>query len=326
MIELKQVTKIFEARGIAGIHQLDLSIKKGSIFALMGPNGSGKTTLLNLISKKIPVDSGSLKVKGKIHFFERRSFEPDLNVQRFLMEAVSLDIDTDKKLQLSRDMADIFEFTFQLRQTMSQLSQGQLQKVLMASELISKPDILFLDEPFIHLDPMSRKDILESLFTYLKQQEVTVIWITHEKDEALKFSDSLGLIQHGKLEQVSTPVKMLQEPRNLFVAQYFGHQNFIKINQVDNKWMTPWGQLTSELKASEAYLIVPPTAWKVDAASPLEVEILHLYPQYFVCELEVLKDEKRYKVSLPLSSFSQYKKSQKIRLSPNLAECLVIPL
>ena len=326
MIELKQVTKVFDSRGIAGIHKLDLIIKKGSLFALMGPNGSGKTTLLNLISGKLIADSGTLKVKGSIHFFERRDFEKDLNVQRFLIEAVTLDVDTDKKIQLSRDMADIFEFTSQLRQTMGQLSQGQLQKVLMASELINKPDILFLDEPFIHLDPMSRKDILQMLFTYLKQMEVTVVWITHEKDEALRFSDTVALIQHGKLEQVSTPVKILREPRNLFVAQFFGHQNFIKINHQDGKWMTAWGEAHSELKASEGYLIVPPSAWKLDPTSSLQGVILGLYPQYFVCEIELEVNEKRFKVSLPLEAFDQLKKGQKMNLSPDLSQCFVIGL
>lgn len=326
MIKLKEVTKVFDSRGIAGIHKLDLQIKKGSIFALMGPNGSGKTTLLNIISGKLPLDSGSLKVSGKIHFFEKRSFESDLNVQRFLMEAVTLDIDTDKKIQLSRDMADIFEFTFQLRQTMGQLSQGQLQKVLMAAELINKPDILFLDEPFIHLDPMSRQDILQSLFDYLKQQEVSVVWITHEKDEALKFADSIGLIQHGKLEQHSTPYEILQRPRNLFVAQYFGHQNFIKIVKENDQWITPWGHPDSDLKAQEGYLVIPPSAWIVDDRSPLKGRILSLYPQYFSCEIEVLVAEKRFKISLPLNAHEEWKVGQAINISPILAQSFVISL
>ena len=195
MIKLNQAKIVFDPRGIAGLHSINLEISKGSIFALMGPNGSGKTTILNVLSQKIPLDSGTLEVQGEIHLFERKNPEPDLNVQRFLMESVrDQEIETEKKLQLSRDMADIFEFTFQLRQSIGQLSQGQLQKVLMAAELINQPDILFLDEPFIHLDPMSRKDILDSLFTYLRQREVTVLWITHERDEALRFADEVGLI------------------------------------------------------------------------------------------------------------------------------------
>ena len=327
MIKLNQAKIVFDSRGIAGLHSINLEISKGSIFALMGPNGSGKTTILNVLTKKLPLDSGDLEVQGKIHFFERKNPEHDLNVQRFLMESVQdQEIETDKKLQLSRDMADIFEFTFQLRQNVGQLSQGQLQKVLMAAELINQPDILFLDEPFIHLDPMSRKEILFSLFTYLIKREVTVLWITHEKDEALRFADKVGLLQHGKFEQVSSPVEILQAPRNLFVAQYFGHQNFLKISRENGTWTTPWGEVKSSLKDHEGYLVVPPTAWKVDPNSTFEGVILSQYPQYFACEFEIEISDKRFKVSLPLDTYSNWEVGQKMKISPDLRHCFVIPL
>ena len=327
MIKLNQAKIVFDSRGIAGLHSINLEIPKGSIFALMGPNGSGKTTILNVLTKKLPLDSGDLEVQGKIHFFERKNPEHDLNVQRFLMESVQdQELETDKKLQLSRDMADIFEFTFQLRQNVGQLSQGQLQKVLMAAELINQPDILFLDEPFIHLDPMSRKEILFSLFTYLSQREVTVLWITHEKDEALRFADKVGLLQHGKFEQVSSPVEILQAPRNLFVAQYFGHQNFLKISRDNGTWTTPWGEVKSSLKDHEGYLVVPPTAWKIDPNSTFEGVILSQYPQYFACEFEIEISDKRFKVSLPLDTYSNWEVGQKMKISPDLRHCFVIPL
>ena len=327
MIKLNQAKIVFDSRGIAGLHSINLEIPKGSIFALMGPNGSGKTTILNVLTKKLPLDSGDLEVQGKIHFFERKNPEHDLNVQRFLMESVQdQELETDKKLQLSRDMADIFEFTFQLRQNVGQLSQGQLQKVLMAAELINQPDILFLDEPFIHLDPMSRKEILFSLFTYLSQREVTVLWITHERDEALRFADKVGLLQHGKFEQVSSPVEILQAPRNLFVAQYFGHQNFLKISRENGTWTTPWGEVKSSLKDHEGYLVVPPTAWKVDPNSTFEGVILSQYPQYFACEFEIEISDKRFKVSLPLDTYSNWEVGQKMKISPDLRHCFVIPL
>jgi ABC-type Fe3+/spermidine/putrescine transport system ATPase subunit len=327
MIKLNQAKIVFDSRGIAGLHSINLEIPKGSIFALMGPNGSGKTTILNVLTKKLPLHSGDLEVQGKIHFFERKNPEHDLNVQRFLMESVQdQEIETDKKLQLSRDMADIFEFTFQLRQNVGQLSQGQLQKVLMAAELINQPDILFLDEPFIHLDPMSRKEILYSLFTYLRQREVTVLWITHERDEALRFADKVGLLQHGKFEQVSSPVEILQAPRNLFVAQYFGHQNFLKISRENGTWTAPWGEVKSSLKDHEGYLVVPPTAWKVDPNSTFEGVILSQYPQYFACEFEIEISDKRFKVSLPLDTYSNWEVGQKMKISPDLRHCFVIPM
>ncbi len=326
MIQLSDVQKIFDARGIAGVHGVSLYVPTGTILALMGPNGSGKTTLLNLIAGKLPVDAGSIKVQGKIHFFQKQDPPLDLNVQKFLMNAVSADVDQDKKIQLSRDMADIFEFTFQLRQNIEQLSQGQLQKVLMAAELINQPDILFLDEPFVHLDPMSRTDILISLFQYLRNHQVTVVWITHERDEALRFADMIALMHHGRLEQAASPAYLVEQPRNLYVAQFFGFENFMKVEGSAGNWKTPFGEVLSALKNEEGYLVIPAQSWKVDPSSKLNATITQIYPRNTQCTLEIELKEKRFIVSLPLWGFQQFRTGQKISLSVDLSQCMIIPL
>jgi ABC-type Fe3+/spermidine/putrescine transport system ATPase subunit len=326
MIQLLDAHKIFDSRGIAGVHSLSLEVPQGSILALMGPNGSGKTTLLNLIAGKLPLDAGSIKVQGKIHFFRKQDPPSDLNVQKFLINAVTSDVDQDKKIQLSRDMADIFEFTFQLRQNIGQLSQGQLQKVLMAAELINQPDILFLDEPFIHLDPMSRTEILISLFQYLRQRQVTVVWITHERDEALRFADLIALMHHGKLEQVASPAKMVEHPRNLYVAQFFGFDNFLKVEGTAGRWQTPFGEVQSQLQEKEGYLVIPAHSWTLEPSSKFITTITQIYPKNTQCLLEVETLDKRFQVSFPLWGFQQFRTGQKIGLSVDLNQCLILPL
>ncbi len=326
MIQLRDAHKIFDVRGIAGVHSLSLDVPHGTILALMGPNGSGKTTLLNLIAGKIPLDAGSIKVQGKIHFFQKQDPPLDLNVQKFLMNAVSSDVDQDKKIQLSRDMADIFEFTFQLRQNIGQLSQGQLQKVLMAAELINQPDILFLDEPFIHLDPLSRTDILISLFAYLRNRQVTVVWITHERDEAFRFADMIALMHHGHLEQAASPEKLVENPRNLYVAQFLGFENFIKVEGCGGLWQTPFGEVQSKLHGQEGYLVIPPQSWKVDPSSKYSATITQIYPRNTQCTLEIEQQDKRFIATFPLWGFQQFRAGQKISLSVDLSQCLIIPL
>ena len=327
MIKITNVHKTFNKRGIAGIHDISLEVTRGSILALMGPNGSGKTTLLNIIGRKLSPDDGSIQVNGKIHFFENKNPPIDSNVQKFLMDSVTDGlVPSEKKLQLSRDFADIFEFTYQLRQTIGQLSQGQLQKVLMAAELINQPDVLFMDEPFIHLDPMSRKDILRDLFNFLKLREITVIWITHEIDEAFQFADQIGLIQHGKMEQLSPPVDILKTPRNLFVAQFFGHQNFIKVTRQDSQWLTPWGTFDYPLDHSEGYLVIPPMAWIIKNSSTFVGTIIHQSPRYFCWNVVIEVEEKRYLLGLPLLANPELKVGQKINVSADLSQCMVIPL
>ncbi len=327
MIKISKLNKSYDHRGIAGIHDFNLEIKKGTIFSMLGPNGSGKTTLLNLISGQIRPDSGEVKVSGQIQFFETKSPTQEMNVQKFLMESVKdSSIPQEKRLQLARDFADIFEFTYQLRQTIGQLSQGQLQKVLMSAELINSSEILFLDEPFVHLDPMTRKTILEDLFQYLRQKEMTVIWITHDIHEALKYSDQIGVIQHGKLEQTGTPLSLLERPKNLYVAQFFGQQNFIKVSRDVDTWATPWGPWNFLLSDQEGYLVVPQDAWTLATDSTFQGTLIQLSPRLFGVELLIDVENKQFTLWLPLHFHNQLKVGQKLGIKADLSRCLLIPL
>lgn len=245
MISLQNVHKKFDGRGIAGVRGVSLALHPGEVLAVMGPNGSGKTTLINLISGVHQPDSGAVQVDGNVRLFKGIEEAEDMNVQRYLIKQNSQSIDDDKKLQLARDFADIFEFTFQLRQNLSQLSAGQRQKVGLAAELVNRPALLLLDEPFTHLDPHTRKDILRSLFTYIRQQETSILWVTHDLDEAMRFSDRVGVLNFGVFEQLDHPSALLEAPRNLFVAQFLGFENFLP-------------------EGDKELLVVPDDAWTVD--------------------------------------------------------------
>ncbi|MFA7614478.1 MAG: ABC transporter ATP-binding protein [Candidatus Caldatribacteriota bacterium] len=276
MIKLQDINKLFDQRAIAGLHHISFQIKSGEVFALMGPNGSGKTTLINIISGKTKADSGIVTIDGELRLFEQREVE-DQNVQKFLIASNKLEIDEDKKLQLARDFADIFEFTFQLRQNLSELSAGQRQKVLLASELINSPTLLLLDEPFTHLDPHTRKDILQALFEYIRRQDISVLWVTHDLEEATLFSDRIGLLNFGKLEQVGTPQEVIRKPRSLFAAKFLGYENFLSVSPQDGKWMTPWGALGKTTGHSPQILVIPANAFVIsDKGLPVKVESLQM--------------------------------------------------
>lgn len=276
MIKVQDINKIFDQRAIAGLHHISFEIKSGEVFALMGPNGSGKTTLINIISGKAKADSGTVTIDGELRLFEQKEIQ-DQNVQKFLITSNKLEIDEDKKLQLARDFADIFEFTFQLRQNLSELSAGQRQKVLLASELINSPTLLLLDEPFTHLDPHTRKDILNALFEYIRRQGISVLWVTHDLEEATLFSDRLGLLNFGKLEQVGTPQEVIKKPRSLFAAKFLGYENFLSVSPQTGKWMTPWGALGETASDSPQILVIPANAFVIsDKGLPVKVESLQM--------------------------------------------------
>jgi ABC-type multidrug transport system ATPase subunit len=279
MISLENVRLRFDSRGIAGLSGVSVSLSRGTITALMGPNGSGKTTLLKILSGEIRPDSGDVKAEDATYFGALPEVDAQLNVQKYLTGKARPEIEDDKKIQLSRDLADIFEFTFQLRQKMGELSAGQKQKVFLAGELIRNPSLILLDEPFTHLDPHTRKDILTSLFEYVRRQNLTLLWVTHDLNEGLRYSDRIILLQHGKIEQDGTPEEVITRPRNIFVAQFMGYHNFFPVKKSVDGWFTPWGMMNfSDAPESEdAYMVVPDTGWEIVSQSPLSVAVKEQY-------------------------------------------------
>lgn len=304
MINVSEVKKLFDKRGIAGLHGISFKLAKGEVLGLIGPNGSGKTTLLNILRNRITPDSGSVKVDGEINFFPADKEISQGNVQKFLIAAIHLDIDDEKKIQLARDLADTFEFTFQLRQNLSELSSGQLQKVLLAKELINRPSLLLMDEPFAHLDPLSRREILNSLFQHLRQQEISVIWVSHELTESFRYSDRVAVMNFGKFEQMDMPENIIRSPRNLFVAQYVGYRNFIA--------------------GSGEILVVPDYSWKEDQnGESYKIISRHAgiqFIEYLLQKEEQIVSWKR-KIQDPLLQVNT-----QVTISPVREESFLIPL
>lgn len=323
MIQVKNLTRQFDKRGIAGLNGLSFDMTKGEVMAIIGPNGSGKSTLLKILSSQIPHESGTFKIDGSVTHFPSFEIVEDLNVQKFLVSSVTLDIDEEKKIQLARDLADTFEFTFQLRQNLSELSSGQKQKILLSRELINRPALLLMDEPFTHLDPFTRKDILRGLFSYIRSQEITVLWVTHDLEEALRFSDRIALLNFGKLEQVDTPTFINQKPRNLFVAQFMGYRNFLPVTKNNSEWESMFGKvpLTGPEQA-DAILVIPDDAWTLDE-NGLKWDITQAYPTRQGMEYALSREERNLFVKLPTQA-KLHKKA--LTLTPEWVKCFLIQL
>ena len=325
MIQIQNLSKKYDKRGIAGLNSINFELDEGKIMALMGPNGSGKTTLLKILCGEIQHDEGHTRINGTIAYFPRTENLEDQNVQKFLIEKVSLDISNEKKIQLARDLADTFEFTFQLRQNLSELSSGQRQKILLASELINRPALLLMDEPFSHLDPFTRKDILQGLFHYIRHQKITLLWVTHELDEALKFSDFVGILNFGKLEQLETPENLIRFPRNLFVAQFIGQKNFLPVSFKKNMWQTPWGErnFNSKILKEEALLVIPPEAWIINE-SGIKGKVEQRWATQHGMEYQITIENRQY--ILRASQHQVFDLGSSLQLIPLWETCFLIPL
>lgn len=309
MITSSHLTRQFDKRGIAGLHDLSFQLEKGKIMSIMGPNGSGKTTLLKILSGEIKQDSGDYQVNGGISLFPSNDSIENINVQKFLIESVILDIGDEKKIQLARDLADTFEFTFQLRQNFNELSSGQRQKILLSKELINRPSLLLMDEPFSHLDPFTRRDILNGLFQYIRQQAITVLWVTHDLEEAFLYSDVIGLMNFGKFAQLGSPENLVNKPRNLFVAKFMGYRNFFPVK---------------DEQGLDAVLIIPDVAWEINpAGTPYKIE--KRYPARQATEY-VLSHEGKTVYFQRGSQLPLLDVSSPVLLSPIPELCLTIPL
>ena len=246
MIKLENVRKIFDQRGIAGLHDINIDFSGSKLFALMGPSGSGKTTLLKILSGTLPIDSGKVTSETQIAYLDSfTSIDRNKTMHQTLFDAITVTESEDQKIQLIRDMSMLFEMTGKLKTLVSELSAGQYQRLLLASFLINRPHVLLLDEPFSNLDESLRHELMLQLKELIIERELMVIWVTHQSQEALSFADEIILLHHGSVEQRGSAQDLYYKPRSIFAAQFFGHTNLfaIRYNKDTSLWTTPWGEL-----------------------------------------------------------------------------------
>jgi len=269
-MRLENIHHSFDSRGIAGLHGVDLKVKPGEILAIVGPNGAGKTTLLRVLKGDLRPQQGIVVLADRMTYLDSTSQIPgEANVQEWLCQQVRRHMDQDKKVQLARDMADSLEFTFQLKLSVRELSDGLLQRLKLAGALIDRPDLLLLDEPFSHLDTPTREAVLNVLRPYLKQRDIACVWVTHQREDALAWADRVGLLYFGKWEQVGHPEEVFFRPRSVFAARFMGHENLVTVTRPNPSvhWQTPFGPWDSQgiaMGKTHVVLAIPPQAFKLD--------------------------------------------------------------
>lgn len=231
LVQLKDVTYRYDQRKTDGISNVNFAVKENKITALVGPSGSGKSTTLRCIAKELKPLSGDLSF-AQDYILQKVVAEDisqiKLSVQDYLMDALKNNDETDdqKNNQIRTALAQL-EITNEIENIVSELSSGQQQRLLIAKALIFNPTLLLLDEPFANLDNILRKQMLTEIFDLLKEQNVTIVWVTHNTDEALAYSDHLVLFNHGAIVQQGTPFDLYQRPQSLFAASFFTEANLI---------------------------------------------------------------------------------------------------
>lgn len=240
MIEFRDIQVKFG--DFVAIEHLDLEVNENEFFTLLGASGSGKSTTLNTLSGFIEPSHGQIFLDGKDitkqpvqkrevgMVFQNYALFPSLNIYENI--AFGLRIQKKDKQTIDDRVKSLAKMVAldvdKLDKNISELSGGQQQRVAIARGLAQEPKILLLDEPLSNLDAKLRKQLRRDLKSIQNQYHITMIYVTHDQDEALSLSDRLAVFNNGKIEQVGTPMELYNNPATEYVNNFLGESNVIE--------------------------------------------------------------------------------------------------
>ena len=238
MIEFRHVSKKYEQHTV--IKDFNLKINKGELVVLIGSSGSGKTTLLKMINKLIPLSGGEILVNGT-----DISAQDTIQLRRnigYVIQQVGLfphmtikeNIELIPKLVGKKSPEEISKRTDELLDLVGlnnqdykdrypvELSGGQQQRVGVARAFATDAEVILMDEPFSALDPITRTELQEELFNIQNEQHKTIVFVTHDMDEAINLADKICILKDGEIAQYDTPENIIKNPASSYVEDFVG--------------------------------------------------------------------------------------------------------
>ena len=237
MIKVENITKRFKNRTV--LKSISFQIEKGEFVSIIGPSGCGKTTLLKMINRLIKPTSGKIYINGENiydkdpitlrrnmgYVIQQNGLFPHMNIKD--------NIEIIPKLEKKKS-EEIYKRTIELMNMVdlnpdeylnrypSELSGGEQQRIGVARAFANDTDIVLMDEPFSALDPITRADLQNELLNLQSKLNKTIVFVTHDMDEALKLSNKICLMKDGEIIQFDEPEKILKEPENEYVESFVG--------------------------------------------------------------------------------------------------------
>ncbi|EMS30980.1 Putrescine transport ATP-binding protein PotG [Mariniradius saccharolyticus AK6] len=289
-LEIQSIHKSFQP-GQHVVSNFSISLQKGQITALVGESGSGKSTLLRILAGLENRDSGEVFLEGTriqnpkeklvpgydeiqlvyqdYHLYPSSTVEE--NISRPLLQ-----YDKAYKARRVKELLKLLDLEAFRDKLPRHLSGGQQQKVAIARALSLEPSVLLLDEPFSSLDGIQRRELIAELKDMFGNLGVTVLFVTHDLDDALQMAPELVIIQKGKLIQRGRPEEIFAKPKNLYAAKLFSHLNPVPEKNktyvrpadvqlfktsgmpakvVDKQYLIHYNQLTVALQGGEKWLV-----------------------------------------------------------------------
>ncbi|CAM4080825.1 ABC transporter ATP-binding protein [Staphylococcus schweitzeri] len=237
MIKFKNVTKRYGKH--VAVDNISFNINEGEFFVLIGPSGCGKTTTLKMINRLINLSEGYIYFKDKPisdypvyemrwdigYVLQQIALFPHMTIKENIAQVPQMkkwkEKDIDKRVDELLDMVGLEPAKYKNRKP-DELSGGQRQRVGVIRALAADPPVILMDEPFSALDPISREKLQDDLIELQTKIKKTIIFVTHDIQEAMRLGDKICLLNEGHIEQIDTPEGFKNNPQNEFVKQFMG--------------------------------------------------------------------------------------------------------
>ena len=251
----------YQYNGTAVIENLDLTVAKDEIVCLLGASGCGKTTTLKAIAGLIEAKQGKVFIDGKLVSDEQSFLAPEYRNIGMMFQDYALfphltvadniafglaKMPKAQKQQRVDEMLELVHLIGCAKRFPHQLSGGQQQRVAIARALAYKPSLLLLDEPFSNIDTQVRFELIADIRRIIKAQRVSAVFVTHSKEEAFAFSDTLAVMHRGKIAQQGTPEQLFSSPSSKVVAEFLGQGIYLDAEVLTaTEYNTVYGRVES---------------------------------------------------------------------------------
>jgi osmoprotectant transport system ATP-binding protein len=244
MIQFKNVTKVYKGN-VKAINDVSFEVEDGEFVILIGPSGCGKTTLLRMVNRLEEITGGDIllneqsvnslnpiEMRRKIGYvIQSNGLFPNMTIEKNVMIVPDL-LGWDRSKQQQRyhylmELIGLHPDEYRKRYP-HELSGGQQQRIGVARALAADPPVMLMDEPFGALDPIIRQRLQEEFLQIQKEVKKTILFVSHDIDEAVKMGDKIALLRGGEMMQYDRPVNILNQPENEFVSEFVGQDRILK--------------------------------------------------------------------------------------------------